>query len=384
MATTHQRLTSNRQINELTVSTPLFDNESITSWLIRASLNQGCDPCVFIHHFWAEYKLWNTDFDKGFNAVSPIIHNEMAILANTPTHKFNQQNTMSFAKITDNFKANQRVGWVMPIVRASGRKSATGYFYCPDCFNEDKQSHLSLDWRFSWVVYCDKHHTPLQNACGHCGKAYQPQLLKAQNRFINHCHYCNNKLNKQINDKPFHSNSYELQKLAKQTWQSNQGMILGQITDAKNWFGTLDFLVALLRKGALNQNNVHKKLLHYFGVLSQAIPFYTPKTGLHFDYLDYDDRVMLMYHAKILQAIDFNKWIEACYQLAISKNAFDILLGDKNNIPTPILTIYNQLPTFNKARSENKIQEIKPKSISNVLRSWERLQRKIKLQNEVA
>lgn len=62
------------KINPLPIRTPLYDGESLTSWIVRAGLNQGCDYGAILYYHWSQYALLQCDFDKGFNAIDPKIN----------------------------------------------------------------------------------------------------------------------------------------------------------------------------------------------------------------------------------------------------------------------------------------------------------------------
>ena len=60
-------------VKPLPVATPLLDDESINSWLLRVSLNQGCDLSTILFYHWSKYNLRHHDFDKGFNHINKQI-----------------------------------------------------------------------------------------------------------------------------------------------------------------------------------------------------------------------------------------------------------------------------------------------------------------------
>lgn len=392
MASTNQRSQAYHAIKPLTYHTPLLDGESMTSWLVRASLNQGCNPVVLIHCYWQPYKLWNNDFDKGFDMVAKHIHHDMAVLAKSPVKKFNQQTTLTFAKQTDGYTANQRVKWVQPITRASGRRSASGFRYCPICMNNDSTAHLQLAWRFSWVLYCDKHQMRLQNTCMNCGKVYQPQLLSAKHRYINRCHCCNNRISDVhtlVESREFDTAtapSYQLQLLAKSVVETGSGLMFGVEVSTKDWFEALDFVISLLRRSTLANNTTYEKLVqHLFAEIdTDNMPLTSPKTGLSFDYLSDEDRLMLLHYAHFLVGTPVLAWVNACQVLGLTKNTFDAIACDSKRIPLAFQAVYDDLPIFNLNRGLKTAKDFKPKTAINVLRSWQRLQRKMQQEDEVA
>lgn len=98
------RLTSNiltvesKAIKPLTISTPFYDGESMTSWLMRASFNQGCSPLIFTQFYWGKRRLWTYDLDKGFNHIDKAIHQDIAILADIEPKLIEPHTLLYYAK----------------------------------------------------------------------------------------------------------------------------------------------------------------------------------------------------------------------------------------------------------------------------------------------
>lgn len=51
MVATNPRNKKNYQISSLPIKTMFYTDESVTSWMIRAALNQGCDPLTFSQYY---------------------------------------------------------------------------------------------------------------------------------------------------------------------------------------------------------------------------------------------------------------------------------------------------------------------------------------------
>lgn len=183
------------RIKPLTIKTPFHLDESLSSWLIRASLNQGCDPLVFTQFYWPNFRLWNYDVDKGFQYINEQIHKDIAVLANAHHINLEAQTLNNFGKsleLSDNYK-KINIPWTQPLSKRN-RNSLLGYPYCPLCMQSNNEAKLKLSWRFTWSVYCDEHKIQLHDTCSQCKHPYQPQLLEADVRYINHCHNCKKKI----------------------------------------------------------------------------------------------------------------------------------------------------------------------------------------------
>lgn len=43
---------------------PIIIDETLSSWLIRTALYQGCDPMVLSWCIWDKYRIWTIDFER--------------------------------------------------------------------------------------------------------------------------------------------------------------------------------------------------------------------------------------------------------------------------------------------------------------------------------
>ena len=118
-------------VKPLFFRTPIFDDESIASWLIRAAFRQGCSVTTFASYYWEEYRLWTLDVDTGFNFVNETIHEDMAILAETTRERFDFKNLTWLSKGMSTTTGKYRTTpWVLPLFKRN-RHALYGYHYCP-------------------------------------------------------------------------------------------------------------------------------------------------------------------------------------------------------------------------------------------------------------
>ena len=140
MAKTDKRVAQNYRIKPLTIATPFYKGESITSWLVRAALNQGCDPQTLAYYFWPSRRVWTCDVDKGFKHIDSHIHADMAVLARTVIDDFDNQNLMSLSQpLSDHISSRTPVPWTQPLSKRN-RYSRIGYPYCPNCMEDGKSA----------------------------------------------------------------------------------------------------------------------------------------------------------------------------------------------------------------------------------------------------
>lgn len=373
-----ESLQSNR-IKPLTIKTPLYYDESISSWLIRAALNQGCDILTFTQFYWPDYRLWTYDVDKGFNHIDVQIHKDMAVLAGMHYRAFNANTLVSFAKkmgLSDNYK-QINIPWTQPLTKRN-RRALLGYQYCPLCMQSDSDARLKLSWRFTWSLYCVQHQIKLQSTCTQCHQPYQPQLLEANMRYINHCHSCKHKLSKAADNNPAYlldDYSYKFQRIASKVYVDEFGYSFGEKVSMQEWFELMAFYVNIVRRGASKPDYMFGKLLKSFSINVNTMT--PPKTGLRLNQLPINERIELLGYAAQLNDTDINTWIKKCEEISITQNSFN--WNRKTLIPEPFKSIYMQLLIIKNQKRQNSQNLNTPRAPESVMKLWERLKRKTEM-----
>lgn len=375
MVKTNQRATQNLRVKPLTFATPIVKDESITSWLVRAALRQGCTPLTLTFWFWPEYRIWTYDVDKGFEHLDHSIHKDMAVLARGIVEDFDEQNLVSFARETNNSESRKiSLAWTQPLSKRN-RYARFGYPHCPDCMAGDRSAYLRLKWRFTWSVCCAEHRRFLQSECSNCGSPYQPQLTSPEHGFINRCHSCDSKIDNAVVEKLPSEAIYQFQQLADQVFNDKEGSIFGKMVDISDWFEYLSFLINMVRLAARNPDYMFGKLLCELGIDVRGISL--PKTSLRFDYLPLEERVILLESAYFLFQIGRDDWTQECQALNVTQNSFQ---WSKNSvIPRVFREVYNNLPRTQTRTYKGQSTGINPTSPDAVKAAWHRLQRKIEM-----
>ncbi len=377
-------------LKPLFLKTRFLPDESISSWLIRASLKQGCSTTTFTYYYWQQYRLWTYDVDKGFNHIDSQIHADMAVLAQASKEDFDKQTLTHFAEITNTLPNAQNINsqWVLPLSKRN-RNSLLGYHYCPLCMSDDQTAHLKLNWRFSWYVYCLIHFVPMEFRCPSCGMPYQPNLIKPELRFINRCHACQNKLRDgYLKNLLLVSNAYLLQKAALDVLESGTATVFGNEVTVAEWFELMLFYINIARKAAKTKdvNYMFYRLYVALGFNTENMAANYPdleesKTGLAFDYLPLQERITYMHYAYVLMEAPLEKWLLACKEIKATQNSF-YLYNRKTTIPSAFLPVYDSLPAKDRVVRKKTVTEVKPASKKSVMRAWERLKRKMETRME--
>lgn len=376
MDKTNERRTQNYRIKPLPFATPLLNDESLTSWIVRASIKQGCDTTTFTEYYWPGKRLTIYDIDKGYRHLDPSIHKDISILANTDANRVNQHTLTHFANELK-LVSNNAVGvkWSTPLSKRN-QYGRIGYPYCPDCMQDDQQAFLKLQWRMSWTVCCSKHEKFLQTNCPHCKLPFQPLLSRIELRNINRCYHCEHKITK-VTSCPVSTTILKYHKLVEGVWLNKQGKIFGRSVGCDEWFDYLLFAINLTRIAVKHPNYMFGKLLGEFGIGFSKIK--RSKTSLRFDYLSTDERVLLLEVAYQIIQISIAQWMQACRELRVTQNSFN--WSKRTRIPSVFLPIYDQLE-FSPKRRSTKRTVSSPTPPETVIMEWDRLKRKIEMQQQ--
>lgn len=368
-------------VKPLFFKTPIYDDESIASWLIRAAFRQGCSLTTFTSYYWEDYRLWVLDVDKGFNNVHEHIHVDMAVLAETNRERFDFHNLVFFAQnMTTSPGKNRNIPWVLPLYKRN-RHALYGYYYCPICLAEDTTPYMRLLWRYSWYTYCHIHAVRMECHCFTCGALYQPNLLTPQLQMLDRCHSCLNKVTKgYLTNLSVISETYTLQAKALQVLHDRQIAVFGESINSAEWFDLIGFFILLTRQAARQAERQHKmfKLFNELGIDTTTVSVFTlreSELGNAFEQLPIYERIRFLRYASILSNITLEKWLIACKTVGVNQNSF-MFNGKKSLIPKGFLPIYTQLPTNNNNRKRKTLGLDKPASLTAVKKSWARLQRR--------
>lgn len=370
MGTTNTGLKKNYRIKSGVIKTPIYPDESISSWLIRAALDCGTKPIIFTGFYWDRLRLWTYDLDRGFEPIESSIYDDINDLSlNSQVNLRNHSLYHALKGINSNatlLKGQAR--WVIP--RSSrNRTHKSGQPFCLCCL-EDKP-YLRNEWRIAWNYGCLKHKALLVDRCDHCGTMYQPHLLSADKQQINHCHQCGGKIDTQ--SEPLDDYDITVIGTLNQVLNNDSGVCFASEMNGKAYFNVLRYIINFLRKIAVAKPTYCiVKFVEMLGISQTEIC--QPKTALAFELLPtHERRNLLRYAFKIMQSSP--KLVFRAIELSgITQKSFAFW-------PYP-----NELSPFIQRAKESQERTkrslaVKP-STSSVLalnRQWERLKRQLDL-----
>lgn len=165
------------------------NDELLSSWLIRAAFDWGCDPLSFTSIVWPSYRVWTIDRDRGipekrlarlcqeFDVNNDAIERLFLyqLVCTTTNHKLTKNNYWP---------------WVIPY-GLRNRSSLGAIQFCPKCIRETSSAYIKRRWRMAWNTVCAHHMCTLIDSCPNCFKPLQIQQILLVDRSLVHCVYCN-------------------------------------------------------------------------------------------------------------------------------------------------------------------------------------------------
>lgn len=370
MGTTDTGLSKNYRIKSGVIQTSLYPNESISSWLIRAALDCGTEPIIFTGFYWDKWRLWTLDLDRGFEPIAPQIYADIAELSLNRQVDLANHSLYSILKPINGEQTllKGQAKWVLP--RSSrNRLYRSGQSYCDCCLEEIP--YLRNEWRLAWHFGCLKHYTLLETKCPHCGEPYQPHLLSADKRQINHCHNCGNSLC--VAGEKLSELEVEALMLLDIVFTTNSGFCFQQQVNAKAYFAILRYFINLIRRAAMVKP--YHAIARFVEQISiSQTELCQTKTALTFEVLPVEERKHLIVNAvKILQ-MPRERFIQAIKQSGITQKAFAF-----ETYPDELETFFKHALKGKTVTRKTSLRSSKNSSVLSLNRQWERLKRQLQI-----
>lgn len=168
-----------------------YQDELLSSWLIRTAISHGCTPLTLTHTIWGNsWRPWTIDLD--FNIPD---HKFVPLLCSTLSVQRLQKLTLQDIRQKINISNDKTRQWITKLgVRNLDRTG--GLRFCPLCLSE--HGYIKKMWRVAWNIYCEEHNVLLQSYCEKCSLAFSPHKIQFNNLDMTYCPRCNNKLSAQI------------------------------------------------------------------------------------------------------------------------------------------------------------------------------------------
>ncbi|MEM5777935.1 MAG: TniQ family protein [Candidatus Aenigmatarchaeota archaeon] len=168
-----------------------FDDELLSSYLIRVAYTFYCSPTSFYYLYFPEYfknkVIFRRDMDiwadeNFITKLSEKTRTSYEKLWNTTLRSYTGYLFENCRENTTNFMIDS-LG-----IRGSLCKGR-GYKFCPLCIRENNIPYLKKIWRVSFYTVCTKHNVLLLDKCPQCGESINPFKL-SKDEILFACYRC--------------------------------------------------------------------------------------------------------------------------------------------------------------------------------------------------
>lgn len=172
---------------KLAIECKPFQDETLTSWIIRNAFANGTDPKSFALSVFETHSTWYKDIDrhidqiqlKQLHKISSLSKEEILNLTLEPLIFRNTSKSL-----VNPFK------WSFIIPQGiKGMIRTSGLYFCPECL-KNNDPYISKSWKLAWVISCPVHKKILYNQCPQCNFAFSPHLARYDFPYIKYCTNC--------------------------------------------------------------------------------------------------------------------------------------------------------------------------------------------------
>jgi len=353
-----------------TIAVPLLADESISSWLARAALAQGCDPLVLTGSIWPDWRVWTMDPDR------TILGDRLLSLAEasgiSPSRFAASGLRADAERIADRHLPHTETWpWILAL-GARNRRRHAGQQFCPGCLADDPFPYFRRKWRFAWNVACPKHKILLIDHCRSCSAPVAPHRLLAKDGCLARCHGCKTDL-RDVAVPPAPDGSFGFQQAADNALIGGTG-VFGKRLPVADWFAVAGFFVTLIRRASRHKNSKLAAAIEAFGVRPRGE--LSPPGALRLELLPASERHSL------LDAI-FRLMLAGPEALAISLRDNGVSAAALRHGPKPLPRQVTQMAAAlpyggRQPRTRSTTQRPRLRSEKSVMSAWARLRRKMK------
>ncbi|MGL3045527.1 TniQ family protein [Acinetobacter pecorum] len=357
------------EVHSWFIPTTLQKDEALSSWLIRAALDSGCDPLSLTGALWPKWRIWSVDVDRGLSSE------HLRALVNTTKideSQFDSATLQNFL-IKNELDSGFLDSWFLGL-GTRNRKHRGGWQYCSQCLSKDVVAYFRLHWRFAWHTGCIKHGQRLHDQCPYCLSAIQPRRLQAPDRVMDCCSICKRSLSKIVgssNDPHASAFQESFDHFLQQGYANYQGNLIS----LEDWLNITKLFIQLIRKILVGP------LTGKGWMFLERLKIYMPhmefiSNGLAVDLLPVIERERLFSCVHQLLIIPQNQFIETALSLKMTRSSF---WDKRSQLPAALKPIEDQLEIVSRHYPKNRalVEAFKPRSKQAVTRKFLRLKRKL-------
>lgn len=353
-----------------TLRVPLLADESLSSWLTRAALRQGCDPLALTGTIWPGWRVWTRDVDRGIppSRLKPLVRASGVKLS-----EFQQAALRGVCERINGHPLPDTRTW--PWLLTLGTRNRVrhgGQQCCPLCLAQDAAPYFRRAWRLAWHVGCSLHEVTLIDECPACQAPIEPHRLMAEDGHLGQCSRCRFDW-RQTACTPLSKNTLRFQQLADEVLQADHAVLGDKESTASEWFAASAFLLGGVRRASRYPASTLAHTLWSLGI--PVTEDLLPISGIPFELLPVSERCALLTATQRVLDVGIDEIFEALRRNEVMATA---LHDPRKPPPGVIRSMVAHGPSHQKTLRSGLQRGHKPKSERAVRAAWARLQRRMK------
>jgi hypothetical protein len=179
----------------LPASSKLFNDELLSSWLLRLSINHSLKPELFAKLLFPKFNIWHKDVDTFAPKEMLLRLSEMTLIPLTRIEDCLLSNYLQNLMPKGYFYYDLK--WILPLGIVSKRRSNRGLMFCPSCLKKNRHfPYYKKSWRIALNVVCPECKIMLHDRCPKCHapiifyRNYLGWNKNTLDRKIIQCFYC--------------------------------------------------------------------------------------------------------------------------------------------------------------------------------------------------
>ena len=155
---------------------PPFDEELLSSYLVRASFRHGLSPSRFCAYHFPGVPIWNRDIDCSATASFAKCLAELAGVS--------EAQVIAMQLRGPSGAATDRI-WLNAVGIFHRKRRRHGLAFCPACLQD--VGYFRRAWRHSAVTLCGRHAVSLLDACQRCNAPVMPHRQELDLTWCSEC-----------------------------------------------------------------------------------------------------------------------------------------------------------------------------------------------------
>lgn len=352
------------------IKVPLKEDELLSSWIIRTSIENGSDPMTWTWFYWGKWRAWTLDLDR--YCPEDKIEN-----ISSSAFKYNTLEQATLKPTIIKILGKQpplKQGWHWVTRLGSRNRERTGGLrFCPKCLKEDPV-YFRKSWRLSWNHTCPKHDVLLQEYCPLCSSPITPHKSDFDKSELHICKRCGFDLSLTQTEYSL-KERLQVQNLLNKAVSDENYLLPWGIESTYELFSTIRYFYEFLNLAAKGEINADIALCNKLDIDTSLRP-----TTITIENIDKSPPIWMReldFAVSQLLILSTREIIELFLECEMTRESFR--KSKESHIPV-IQNILKSLPSNSHHRksSSRTTKEIKPKSKEEVWEMWLELQEYLK------